>query len=61
MANNVLRSWFPNPCKSVFIRGSLSESYSSGVLRLAIRLSPFCGEDEGEGTFFALAKSPFDW
>jgi hypothetical protein len=41
-----------HPCKSVFIRGSLSESYSSGVLRHAIRLSPFWGEDEGEGTFF---------
>jgi hypothetical protein len=26
----------------------------------AIRLSRL-GEDEGEGTFFGLAKSPFDW
>ena len=44
---------FPiHPCKSVFIRGSLSGSYSSGLLRHAIRLSPFWGEDEGEGTFF---------
>jgi hypothetical protein len=44
---------FPiHPCKSVFVRGSLSESYSAGVLRHAIRLSPFWGEDEGEGTFF---------
>jgi hypothetical protein len=41
-----------HPCKSVFIRGSLSASYSSGVLRHAIRLSLFWGEDEGEGTFF---------
>jgi hypothetical protein len=38
--------------KFVSIRGSLSESYSAGVLRHAIRLSPFWGEDEGEGTFF---------
>jgi hypothetical protein len=41
-----------HPCKSVFIRGSLSKSYSSGVLRHAIRLSPVWGEDEAEGTFF---------
>ena len=52
-----IRSWklpafLLYPCKSVFIRGSLSESYSAGVLRHAIRLSPFWGEDEGEGTFF---------
>jgi hypothetical protein len=39
-------------CKSVFICGSLLESHSAGVLRHAIRLSPFWGEDEGEGTFF---------
>jgi hypothetical protein len=47
-----LPAFLLHPCKSVFIGGSLSESYSSGVLRHAIRLSPFWGEDEGEGTFF---------
>ena len=52
MAKNLLRSWFPNPCKSVFIRGSLLESYSSGVLRHAIRRCAFWEEDEGEGGMF---------
>jgi hypothetical protein len=47
-----LPAFLLHPCKSVFIRGSLSESYSAGVLRHAICLSPFWGEDEGEGTFF---------
>ena len=51
-AKNLLHSWFPNPCKSVFSRGSLSESYSSGVLRHAIRLSAFWEKDKVRGCFW---------
>ena len=55
-----LPAFLIHPCKSVFIRGSLSASYSSGVLRHAIRLSPFGERMKVRGLFFGLAKSPFD-
>ena len=39
---------------------SLTKLYSPGVLRHAIRLSPFGERMKVRGLFFGLAKSPFD-
>jgi hypothetical protein len=54
VAKNFLRSCFPDSSVQIRVHPWLfiGELFGGAYLCYALRLSPFLGEDEGEGTFF---------
>jgi len=61
MVKNFLRSCFPDSSVQIRVHPWLiiGELFARRIVSCDSPL-PVWGEDEGEGTFFGLAKSPFD-